>query len=90
MFARPGMAWDPCVSCGKEFRGPTVFTYATWYFGEERFAYRLRECMDCAAAARNAIIAKADYRDGEGGWQHLDGTPVASPTLAARKNGHGK
>jgi len=62
------MAWDPCVSCGKPFHGPTVFTYVTWHLGEERSTYRMRQCTSCSADLRNAALERGDRRGEDGNW----------------------
>jgi len=62
------MAWDPCVSCGKPFHGSTSFTYVTWHVGELRHAFRLRQCLECAAELRNSASAAGDRRNDAGGW----------------------
>lgn len=72
------MAWDPCVSCDREFYGAAVYTYATWYVGETKFAYRLRHCTTCAANLRTEVEAKGDQRDSEGAW-------APSPLLGPRR-----
>ena len=74
------MAWDPCVSCGREFHGNTQFNYVTWYIGDERFAYRLRHCEDCSANLRTEARGQGDKRDAQGVWQ-------PSPLVAERQNG---
>jgi len=71
------MAWDPCVSCGREFHGSTVYTYASWFVGEQRFSYRFRQCEDCAADLRTQVQAQGDIRNDQGTW-----TP--SPLIGAR------
>jgi hypothetical protein len=63
------MAWDPCVSCGKSFHGSTQFTYVTWHQGETRFAYRLRECVECATERHSHCQQVGDQRDAENNWQ---------------------
>lgn len=84
------MAWDPCASCGKPFHGSTQFTYVTWHQGETRFAYRLRQCLECCADLRNHVMATADVRDDENNWRRLDESIVAPPTLRAATNGHSR
>jgi hypothetical protein len=66
------MAWDPCVSCGKPFHGSTSFTYVTWHQGETRLAFRLRQCLECAAELRNSTSAAGDKRNAEGGWDKVE------------------
>jgi hypothetical protein len=72
------MAWDPCVSCGREFHGSTQYNYVTWYIGQERFSYRLRHCEECSAALRVDARGNGDHRDEKGDWQ-------LSPIQAQRK-----
>jgi len=72
------MAWDPCVSCGREFHGPTHHTYITWWIGEEKFAYRLRQCDECMANLRTDARGNGDFRNDRGDWQE-------SPLQAKRK-----
>lgn len=62
------MAWDPCVSCGAQFHGATAFTYVTWHVGEQRLAYRLRQCAACAAELRNLVAERGDSRGETGDW----------------------
>lgn len=62
------MAWDPCVSCGREFHGHTQFNYVTWWIGQEKFAFRLRQCEECSAALRTDVRANGDQRNADGNW----------------------
>ena len=91
------MAWDPCVTCGREFHGSTSFTYVSWHQGETRFAFRLRQCDQCAMDLRNGVMGTADKRDEHDKWQSL--TPrrdeleqhqVAERPSPARRNGASK
>lgn len=66
--AMKSMAWDPCVSCGREYHGSTQFTYVTWYVGQERFAYRMRQCDECAAQLRTDARGNGDAREANGQW----------------------
>lgn len=66
------MAWDPCVTCGRSFHGPTEFSYVTWHKGEERFAFRLRQCADCSAGLRNQVLEQGDRRGDDGQWQRSE------------------
>jgi hypothetical protein len=66
------MAWDPCVSCGKSFHGPTTFTYVTWHLGEARLTYRLRQCTSCSADLRNNTSERGDRRGDDGNWVRSD------------------
>lgn len=76
------MAWDPCVSCGRDFHGATSFTYVTWHVGEQRFAFRLRECLACATDRRNGVMGVADVRREDETWapvQERREQPESSP-----------
>lgn len=81
------MAWDPCVSCGREFHGGTTFSYVTWHVGEDRFAFRLRQCSSCAADLRTSVSGTGDKRDEDGIWVSLvprRGEPGLPAAPAAR------
>jgi hypothetical protein len=63
------MAWDPCVSCGREFHGSSTFTYVTWWVANVKAAYRLRQCEACAADLRTAVMGNGDSRNDRGDWE---------------------
>jgi hypothetical protein len=75
------MAWDPCVTCGKEFHGSTAYTYVTWHFGEERLAWRLRQCVECALNLRNGVSGTADRKNADGEWVPVN--PLVERALAS-------
>lgn len=87
------MAWDPCVSCGRDFHGPTEFSYFTWHRGETRYAYRLRQCTECSSSLRNGVVLVADVRNEDGGWDPLqERRPSVTPAVthgdrAEQRNG---
>lgn len=58
------MAYQPCVSCSRNFYGGASFSYITWFEGEDRYSYRMRQCGACAAELRNGILDVADRRSG--------------------------
>jgi hypothetical protein len=70
------MAYRPCVSCGQRFHGGSVFTYLTWYLGEEKYRVRMQQCMSCSAELRNSVLAAGDtWSDGD--WAMPEGAPVS-------------
>lgn len=69
------MAWDPCVSCGREFHGGTQFNYVTWFVGEEKFAFRLRHCEECSAQLRTDAMGNGDRRNPKGQWDTSPAQP---------------
>ena len=83
------MAWDPCVSCGRSFHGPTEFTYVTWHRGEDRFAFRMRHCPECATQLRNGVLEGGDRRGEDGQWQRSDLVPAtgAAELASPRRQG---
>jgi hypothetical protein len=72
------MAFEPCVSCHRKFVGPTVFTYVTWWVGEDRHSFRLRQCDACASEIRNSTLEAADARDQDGDWHSAAGELVGA------------
>lgn len=81
------MAWDPCVTCGREFHGSTAFTYVTWHTGEQKHAFRLRQCTECAADLRTGVSGTADARDENGNWNALQERRDPPPEKDRRRSG---
>jgi len=88
------MAWDPCVSCGREFNGATSHTYVTWHIGDGRYAFRLRQCASCAAEIRNSVAEVGDKREENGDWtsalgvRFQSGSELERTRARANSNGH--
>jgi len=72
------MAYEPCVSCHRKFIGATIFTYVTWWNGNDRHSYRLRQCDACASEIRNTTLESGDARDDQGDWHSAAGELVAA------------
>lgn len=79
------MAWDPCVSCNSSFRGKASVSYVTWFDGESKFNYRLRQCPRCSADFRNPVVEAADFRTGDADWERSD-LVVAAADARRRSN----
>jgi hypothetical protein len=77
------MAYVPCCTCSSRFVGSTTYTYVTWWNGEEKFNYRLRQCASCASSVRNEAASTADVRDQNGDWRSAAGEMLGGGAAAA-------
>jgi hypothetical protein len=56
-------------------------SYVTWFDGESKFNYRLRQCASCSSEFRNGVMEPADWKNGDGDWERSD-LVLAAPKVA--------